>query len=208
MTGILYGGLGLGRDQEERNRDPHHDRGRGEHHLFLPDRGGAAIVLADQPVADRLHLGGGGREDVADLGEDHVAGQLHLVAADVGARAALGGGELLDPGERFAERSDRGRDHLVEVDETLPEAVDAFLGALAPEGQALPGRDIRVQRRAHVEQQLSSLCHGGLGPGLRPSLTGQRVFIVEGAICDAGRNQQTDNEAGNANGPAKHQGQE
>jgi hypothetical protein len=99
-------------------------------------------------------------------------------------------------------------EHLVEVDETLAQAVDALLGALAPEGQALAGRDIRVQRRAHVEQQLGGLADCGEGRGFRPALAVQRVFIVEGAICDAGRNQQTDNEAGNANGPAKHQGTE
>ena len=45
---------------------------------------------------------------------------------------------------------------------------------------------------------------GSLSRGLRPSLAVQRVFIVEDAICDAGRSQQTDHEAGNTNGPAIH----
>ena len=91
-------------------------------------------------------------EEIAHLREDDVAGQLHFVAADVGAGAALGGGQLIDGVERFGERSAGWGHGRVERLKTLAKRVDSVLRALAPERQALTGRDVGVQRRAKVEE--------------------------------------------------------
>ena len=204
LARILYGALWFRRQEQQGDRDPDGNRAAGEHDLLLADRGRAAIVRANQSVPNRLDLGRRGREQVADLGEDHVSGQLHLAAAGVAARAPLGGSKLVDPVEGFGQRAAGRLHHPVEVDDTLAEAIDRFLGALAPERQALAGGDIGMQRGSNVEKQLGCPAHRGLRGGGSDPLTAQRVFVLEGAICDAGGSQQTKHEAGDADGPAEH----
>ena len=154
----------------------------------------------------RFQFVGGRGEQIPDLGEDHVAGQLHFAAADVGAGAPLGRGQA-DRRRRATRSAIRPNGVLTasSVEQALPKRSMCLLGALAPEGKALAGRDIGVQRGAQVEQQLGALADG-VGRPLAADCRSrfERVFILQGPIAEAGGGQQTDDEAGDAHGPAEH----
>ena len=204
---ILHGRFRLGRHEQQRDHDPDRDGAAGERDLFRAgSRRRADRAGASSSSRRRLHLRRGRRrQQVADFGEDHIAGEQHLVAADVGARAALGGAQLIDRVERFGERSaDRRRDG-VESRRASGAARRWSPGRACPR-RAGPGRARRRRaarragRAAARAALLTAASDAAAACRSRPSASSSwRV-----RYATAGGNQQTDHEAGDANGPAKH----
>jgi hypothetical protein len=132
-------------DEEQRGKRENAQRAQREDTLLtanfgLRSRGGFGHLRSDTNQVQTQAI-----EQIANVGEDHLAGQQLLLGAHVIARPSLRRPQSFGKFERFGERRSSSRRGSIELQERRTESFEQHRGSRRPERLSLSLRHVRVQ---------------------------------------------------------------